>query len=102
MTLCQDAPQSTCRVVYGLPGCDCDLCKRLASGRWWHCVACDCVPCSVAREVEGLVYGRAHRPAVDVVMHGDGGAAVVVGERVWIVPAVDVAIDWDAVATVGG
>ena len=90
MTLCQEAHPETCRSVDALPGCDCDLCKRVGTGKFWHCVACSCLPCSLARAVERVVYGTVpHRPQVDVVMRGDGSAAVVVGDRVFQVAAVE-------------
>ena len=88
--LCQDAPAVTCRPVLGLPNCDCALCRKLASGRWWHCVACSCVPCSVAREVERRVYATVpHGKRCEVYQRGDGSAAVVVGDLVVQVAAAE-------------
>lgn len=112
--LCQDAHPATCRSVEAFPGCSCRLCEQIGVGKFWYCVACDCIPCQVAREVERVQSSTAvehwhggrlrmlHDPALEVFLQDD---VLVLAERdargvcgVRRFPAAERVVDWDAVA----
>lgn len=115
MTLCQDAHPETCRTVEAFPGCTCRLCEQIGVGKFWYCVACDCLPCRLAREIERIQamhavehwhQGRmvlSHDPAVDLFLVDD---VLVLAKRdargvcdVRYVPVLERVVDWDAVAS---